>query len=321
MSGLVEELGSDLFFEKWYPETKESTRDIYRRLIADLQMYLTVHGDGVAGWLEEKNGNAQRWKERFLFLRKLNGVYWDFDVCKYNEEYVRIVESLNLGKNLSVKETNMDDNLLLEFEKLDRLFALERKRPVRIEMLFGCWLPPRRLDVYSLVVRKSATSEAINYYDQSRNLFVFNEYKNAKSKGCTEFSIMALSPLYENKEMLFQVVRFMNSLPVGKIYRWKSMHTMVQKWYGVPTNTLRKYWVTKMNNGSKEQKLILCKWMDHSLERAVKSYIVEKSEVSDNDDEIFNGGDPQPLMVPSKISKTSDLIDFSQFNYFAFCKP
>lgn len=312
-------LGSEEFYAKWYPNISDSTKAIYRRLINSLE----TSGSDVSDWMNEKRGNPYRWKERFLLLRKFNGIYWTFDVEKYNGEYVAIMEEMNNGENLVVTESNSNDSLLTTFNELDEKFDWNRKFNVTKDMLFGCWLPPRRMDVYELIIRKSPLpdDDRRNYYDQSSNMFVFHNYKNSKYSGVTKIGIMSLAPLYENKELFFRIVKYLNSLPAGELYPQKSKYAIAKKSYGVSNAVLRKYWVSKINICDKKQRLILSKWMDHSLDTAAKHYLIEATKPSVEDEDTDYswalGGDP---IQPVKENK-SDLIDFTsfgdKFDYFS----
>lgn len=273
----VPELGSIEFYNTYYRDSAEGTKAIIGRLISSLESYLSKPGNTIDGWLAEKKGNAIRWKERFLFLRKFNDVYWHFDVAKYNPDYLKIVEDMNMGRNLTVKSSNSNENLWKEFERLDKLREDVLRGPVTLETLFGFWLPPRRMDVYELEIRSSDTDEPINYYNKNYNKFVFNDYKNGKSKGKQEFSILGLMPLYQKKEILSKAISFLNSRRDGKLYPWATFNRKIPEWYGTDNNTLRKYWESMIDrHGTKEQRLILSKWLDHSVDTAVKNYVIDK---------------------------------------------
>ena len=271
------ELGSDEFFNHYYPRAKESTRDIYRRLITNLQLWQVANpGKDVGLWLEEKNGNYRRWVERFTFLRKFNNVYWTFDAVHYNKEYLRLLLIRKDGENMTTSVQNSTPVLLETFGDLDSRISRMRSGPIGLSSLFGCWLPPRRWDGYQVVIRSSDTSDKINYYNKSTNMFVFNNYKNAKTKNVQKFGILRLLPLYENPNDLYRVVEYLNGLPDGPICpSLSNLDKRIKKWYGCCNNILRKYWETKFSKGTRQQKIVLADWMDHSPTTALMYYTVD----------------------------------------------
>lgn len=304
------ELGSVEFFDKYYPTAKQNTKDGVSRLIANLNNWRDANPNKDLGlWIDEKTDNTHRWKERFLFLRKFNEVYWTFNLKQYNNQYVKLMADLNMGKNVNVKTTSTDEHLLSEFARLDSLFKSHKTGMVTIESLFGCWLPPRRMDVYKLVIRDSDTTDPINYYNQSTNEFVFRDYKNSKTKSVQRFSIMSLVPLYSDPKELFKVIEFLNSRPLGVLYKWaeKSLDALINKWYGCNNTTMRKYWETKYHNGTKSQQLCLSQWMDHSIDTALRNYVVEPSipyvdMVLETSDMVLETSDWSDIVESSKIA-------------------
>lgn len=280
------ELGSKEFFDKFYPESvAESTVNNVSRLIANLTTYLlSTNNRGLDGWLHEKINNPIRWKERFLFLRRFSGVYWNFNDSKYNAHYQKILEEQNAGVNQTVRPQNSNEAIMSEFEKLDKYMERARKGPITLETLFGVWLPPRRLDVYELFIVDNDTDEDVNYYNRNTRTFVFNVYKNEKSKGQQRFKIESLAPLYKDKSILPMVIKFLNNRPIGKLYPWaiNTISTLIPKWYGTSNSTLRKYWSTRYDkNGTKGQRLLLSKWMDHDTNVVLKNYVIESNEFAD----------------------------------------
>lgn len=295
------ELGSIEFFEKYYPKTKPQTRAIYSRLISNLESWLEVHPSDYGGWLEDKKSNLHRWKERFLFLRKFNGIYWNIDIGKHNSDYLKLVQKVTLGENVCVKPSNESDTLIAEFERLDSLITLKRLEFVEYGSIFGAFLPPRRLDVYSLMIRDSDTDETINYYNKTTNNFVFRDSKTIKDGNSQTIGILTLLPLYDDKTVLFRAIEWLNSRPIGPLFPWVKFDKHITKWYGCTNTTLRKYWGTKFtNNGTKQQKIILSQWMGHTIDQCVKSYTIEPTQPQ-----------PEPSRSPSLVTHCESLPDLT----------
>ena len=86
--------------------------------------------------------------------------------------------------------------------------------------------------------------------------------------------LLSLTPLYvDNKQMLLNIIGFLNSRPDGRLYKWKDINRKILEWYGYDNSTIRKYWVSTTDKVfTPNQKLVLAKYMDHSVDTQLKHY-------------------------------------------------
>lgn len=248
-----------------------------------IQKLLTDYEKNIPAWLEaEGKPNSYRAARSGLTIALSEFTVMKPEVLERAKELSRECKlSKRLGDRLSSKSG--PEYFSREFSLIDNKMADLKRQPdqrVHPYVLFGCLLPPRRLDVAEIIpVLKAdeANDNEKNYWVRETSTLVFNVYKTSKIYNQQKFIVAPGSINFQgivSDEDLQLAQDKLNSYPIGKTLVRKVCNQSCDylRTTGYNMNSMRHYWVTKFNSAPRAAKLRLSDYMAHSPETSLVVY-------------------------------------------------
>lgn len=257
-------LNSEEFWFHFYPSISLSSRIFYENYLRRLE-----HGSLDSFWPETTS--AKEFVKKYSFIKRFEGIYWNALTPELDKRYTKSVEDIKDGVGLNQLD---DEDYLQSFEKIEQIRDEILSGAFDPDYLWGIYLPPRRLEIYSLVV--SDNSDAYpNTYNPKTGVFTLKNFK--KTRKTVEIFTFHIDEFIFIPEMQLNLVKgYLNSLSEGtkvvdagsNVSRWIS-----KKYRGVNNNMIRAYWATLGKTSYPKQfYLKMLKWVGHDANTSVASY-------------------------------------------------
>jgi phage host-nuclease inhibitor protein Gam len=255
---------SDEFYAKYYANTKDLVR------IKNYFKTLEPTPESFDAWIEDSCSDGVKLKKIWYGL-KFHGTYLQFDKTKYEEMKDQILKKKQNGESLTKKTPEEND------ASYDAILETFEGRDLTVWSLFGFFLPPRRHDVFEIVVVDKLDESQPNSYCKETNTLRFTEFKNKKTKFIQTYEISSQDFPFLQQCTIDAVVKFLKSKPLGRLfprYADKAQYGKNYKRFNKFNNTeLRHFWARNGKIGYPTPQYVkLCNYMDNSLEVSVINY-------------------------------------------------
>ncbi len=265
---------SDQFYDNYWEDStmNDTTRRNYERLLDKVDPFSK---ESVDKWLSDATSLGEK-KTRLTLVKRLND-YFEWEEEAINKAIDDLTNSFKSGENMTKKSDEVFDTEYDAIAKNIEKLTDDPSGAIDIWTLFGQLLPPRRMDVFRIVITDK--NDGSNYYNRNTGTFTFNKFKGWEKKGTQSYPLDTETFPFLPVNTVVRVKEYLDGLSVGSSifpqYTGDDHYSRtIKRKTGYNNNSFRHYWARygRLEISDKKSYLKLCDWMCHSPGTSIVTY-------------------------------------------------